>query len=377
MAKSSKTIFLSEKTLKAWLAKDQWEPRQLINWLQGYDFSPVGHDDEPFRWILRWLPTGAGAKPARKTLAKRLAALLEQEPDVHRPGDRPEELLYNLLILCANLECSKQLQNPLLAILQRRQLSGQWLGIDLRYALQDALIKNQMNADLLPLWKLMSEGKKHNFLPGDEFDGFDGARSIPGGLAAPDAPALDVIGRALKGIADKLEREPTRGEKFRILIARAKQSCPSRPTWDKDLLKQADRHQWPGWAVDRLDLYLPVAVLPAGGERALLWHQIAECMRATYKHRELKTFCNDRVVEVEMSKEASTFVRQIAPIFEEERINNPFTSDRATIGIITNALLESEASALERGDLIAAATLVSVRVELLKQKGVADIRVPN
>lgn len=375
MAEQHKVIFLSKGTLKSWLLRESWEVQQLVNWLQGYDFSPVGHDEEPFRWIVRWLPTGEAKDQARTTLAERLATLLEKNPDINPIGDRPEELLYNLFMLCAVLGCPAQLHGPLLAVFGRQKLQGQWFGIDLRAALRIALIKNQADERLLPVWDVMSSGKRHPFLPGDEFDGFDGARFIPSGLQAPDAPALNVIGKALGGIAQKLDKEPTRRTKLRTLISRAIETYPGRPTWDQDLINQADQHQWPGWAVECLpNLYVRLAALPKNGERGLLWHYITACIPQTYEHRVVKKLCNDHVVEIELSKEAARFVEQIAPVFEEKRVSNPFVSERAAVGAAASAMEQVEQDARVRGDDMEAETFVKIRTQLLKQKGVADVK---
>jgi hypothetical protein len=375
MAEQHKVIFLSKGTLKSWLLRERWEGQQLVNWLQGYDFSPVGHDEEPFRWILRCLPTGEAKDQARTTLAERLATLLEQNPDITPIGDRPEEFLYNLFMLCAVLGCPAQLHGPLFAVFERQKLQGQWFGIDLRAALRIALIKNQIDESLLPMWEVMSNGKKHAFLPGDEFDGFDGARFIPGGLTAPNAPALNVIGKALKGIARRLEKEPTRRTKFRTLVNRVIETYPGRPTWDRDLITQAHQHQWPGWAVECLPhLYVQLAALPNRGERAWLWHYIAACIPKTYEHRVVKKLCNNHVVEIELGKEAARFVEQIAPIFEEKRVSNPFASERAAVGAAASAMEQAELNAQARGDRMEASTFKVVRAQLLKQKGVADVK---
>ena len=40
----------------AWLAKEDWNSKQLTDWLQGYDLPAFGHSDEPYLWLLRGIP---------------------------------------------------------------------------------------------------------------------------------------------------------------------------------------------------------------------------------------------------------------------------------------------------------------------------------
>ncbi|MCI0488513.1 MAG: hypothetical protein L0229_18145 [Blastocatellia bacterium] len=240
------------KMLGEWLAREDWQPRQLIDWLQGYDLPPVGHGEEPYLWLLRGLPPADERYEAEIKLASRVARILEDKPDEKRPGTRPDEVLYNLFMLCAGLNCADQLARPLYGVFKRGVLKGEWLGVDLRYALQTALILNQVDDRLYPVWKTMLETGRHDFLPGDENDGLEGVRFMPPSSEKRGEPAIEAIGMALKAMAIHLDQDEEHRTEFRSLINKIVETYPGRPTWDIDLLYQAGKNQWLDWAMQSI-----------------------------------------------------------------------------------------------------------------------------
>src|SRR6185503_11521173 len=142
-----------------WLGDDQAGPGLLVRWLQGYGLPPVGHDEEPYLWLLRGIPPGADRDNVEEAFANRVAKLLDEKPDETRLGERPDQLLYNLYHLCAGLQRPDELGERLYAVFTRGKLKGEWRGVDLRYALLGALISNQVDARLLPVWEAMLEGR--------------------------------------------------------------------------------------------------------------------------------------------------------------------------------------------------------------------------
>ncbi len=246
-------ILRLREMLAEWLAREEWHPQQLIEWLQGYDLPPVGHDDEPYLWLLRGLPVANERYEAEVELANRVARILEDEPDRKRPGTRPDQVLYNLFMLCAGLSCPDQLADSLYGVFQRGVLEGEWLGVDLRYALQIALILNQSDDRLLQEWEAKLDSRKQVFLPGSEYDGFEGIRLIPS-VDGRGKPALDAIGKALRAMAIHLEDDEERSAQLVSLINRVVETYPGRQTWNIDLLYQAIRNRWPDWAMQSLPL---------------------------------------------------------------------------------------------------------------------------
>src|SRR5436309_11005637 len=63
----------------------------------------------PYTTLFRSIPEADERYPAKKEFARRVAALLNEQPDVKPTGKRPEQVLYNLLMLCAGLSCSNEL----------------------------------------------------------------------------------------------------------------------------------------------------------------------------------------------------------------------------------------------------------------------------
>lgn len=120
-----------------WLLDPSYDPKTLINWCQGYNLPPIGHNDDPYLWIYR------AVEYVKKELARRIAVFLDEKPDIHRPGDRPGEVLYNLLMLSAALNCPDILYKPLKRMKERKVLPGDWLGVPLAAVLDDALCANQ------------------------------------------------------------------------------------------------------------------------------------------------------------------------------------------------------------------------------------------
>src|SRR5205085_8111745 len=142
---------------------------------------------------------------AEAELARRMSRVIREKPDVSRPGDRPDEVLFNLFMLCAILGRPGELGEPLLAVYERRELRGEWRGSDLRVALTAALISNQIDKRLLPVWQAMIEGREDDFLIGSMRYGLDGITLMPGSEDDPGEAALDEIGGALKAVSLRLQ----------------------------------------------------------------------------------------------------------------------------------------------------------------------------
>lgn len=361
--KEDKLVQRMRRLLGEWLAREDWEPQQLIDWLQGYGLPPFGHDDDPFLWLLRGLPAGDERYSAETKLASRVAAVLEEQPDVKCPGDRPDELLYNLFMLCAGLGCPDQLSEPLYCVFERGQLKGEWLGVDLRGVLRDALISNPLDNRLQPVWEAMFKGRGHDFLPGDTYDGFEGIRLMPPSADKRGEPALDAIGNALKAMARYLEQAHDRRPEFRSLINRVVDTYPGRPPWDIDLVMQADKNRWPTWAVECLpSLYIPLGAQTDGHESALIWHYIVACIPGGYDYEVVKELCDGHILEVTMAAKTVKFGRFIVPMFEQERLGHPYLTDRSTIGVVNQTMIEIEVSLPDAKE---AETTKKARKELL------------
>src|SRR5258708_7415004 len=88
-----------------WLWEEKLEVATLIDWLQGRGLPPVGHDEEPYQWLLRGIPAGGPARDfLERRFAERLAVLIGEQPDVQPlVSDRNQDFLLNLYWTCAGL----------------------------------------------------------------------------------------------------------------------------------------------------------------------------------------------------------------------------------------------------------------------------------
>lgn len=329
-----------------WLSRDEWELEEAHDWLQGYCLPPVGHDEQPFVWIYRGLVLIEDRYEAETELARRMARVLQEKPDVTRPGTRPDELLFNLFMLCASLSYPAVLGEPLLAVYERRALRGEWLGTDLRVALTAALIPNQIDKRLLPVWQAMVEGRADEFLVGSIRHGLDGITLMPGSDSEPEEPALDEIGGALKAVARNLSHERDRRIEFKAFLKDVTDTYPGRRTWALDLVLLADKRHWPAWAVECLPS-LCIRLERSTDERMcyFAWHYILACVPKSYKYEVVSSLCGNHVLETYVSEETSFFIELIAPVIERARLENPFVSYSSVHGVVANAMIGLELSA--------------------------------
>ena len=236
----------------------------LIGWLQGYGLPRVGHD-EPYVWLAEAYEHLAEGDD-REEFRNRLANVLDSRPDVERPGRRPEELLYNLLLLCTRIEDRRKLGPPLLRMYDRADgdsgLKGlQWSGLDLRKPLSSALIVNQpfrtattgerdldetIRPRLEAAWFRLLESHEDDALPVTEAYGFSGVLT----LDEPGSPNLPALGRAVDAtVKAGPEAEGRPRDEFRDRLARILDRHPSR---SEELINffllQARTSRWEDWA---------------------------------------------------------------------------------------------------------------------------------
>jgi hypothetical protein len=320
-----------------WLRQSDWCKLQLIDWLQGFGLPSAIYGDEPFQWLLRGVPLAAERYPAEREFSYRAALVLEDQPDVHLVGRRPNEVLYNLLELCAGLSTAEHLADPLKAIFERRKLTGAWRGIDLRSSLRRALIANQKDDHFEFVWQDMLSGVEPKWLPGDYYDGFEGIRLISKTADTRGEPYLDSIGRALKSISKQIESSANCRPEFRRLVARMTETYFGRPSWDTELIQQAHENKWPKWAVSALpNLFIRLPLehgYSKGGTRYLIWNFFIPILVELGKLSavEAKLCADDMICTVILYEEADRDLLEIVSLIEERRVNNPYKSYKAVV----------------------------------------------
>ncbi len=320
--------------LREWLQQPESRLERVTQWLQGYGLPPVGDEEEPYVWLLRGLPLGAERHSMETVLARCAAELLVQKPDVQPVGAPPERFLYNLLKLCAGLRSRHLLFDPLYAMFERRSLSGRWTGLDLRYALRGALMMNQVDDLLVPIWEAMLAGQAHEHLGGNPWDGLEGVLSLP--ATADGRPDLRVLGPALQSLTAYLERDYDKLPAFRSVLHRLTQRFPS-PRWDPDLVRLADRHKWPTWTVEAL----PRLNFRVDSGGYLLWRPVVDVLQYGYSYQVQAEFCGGAILQVSLDEDARSFVDVEGATFEAYRRTDLTTH---VVGVVIAAICAALAS---------------------------------
>ena len=206
------------ESIKEWLESPNSPDWQLADWLRGYDLPLSSGDDEPYLWLTRGLEKLGMARSENSIFCKRLAGIIDQLPAIAHVGNRPEQVMYNAFMLAACLYCPKCLGQSLLDAYARPGIEGEWMGNDVRHALCTALVENQINQDLRPVWKSMIEGKSTPQLPGDPLDGFTGICKMPLSADKLGEPDVEAILWGLTRIDRYLEGDPQHSQKRELLI---------------------------------------------------------------------------------------------------------------------------------------------------------------
>lgn len=269
----SEEVRFMRRLLGSWLADSDWRTEDLLHWLQGYGLPATRSDEDSHVWLLRGLPLTGDRPAAKAELARRVAVLLREKPDVRKPGRHPEEVLYNLLMLAAGLSLPEVLAEPLYESYQRSELEGKYLGLDLKDALRAALVENQIDNRLEAEWFAQLESQSTAKLSGNPYKGFAGVLLMPETPELQDRPYMDAIGRALKLIAQHLENESDRRPQFRRLLDKVGKTYGYPPSLGYDLVLQANLREWPGWSVECLpELFFEIE---GSGDQATLLARLA------------------------------------------------------------------------------------------------------
>ena len=323
------------KRLEAWLDRKNWKTAKLLDWLKGYELPAVGHDEEPYVWLLRAL--SRSDESHRREMALRLAHLLnEKRPYQHVNGEYDDEFLYNLFYLCSGLRRRDELGEPLYQVYKffNENERGQALlsersRYNLSGALRDALIMNQVDQQFSEVWEGMIEGQPHSLLRGSRYTGAEGLLYMPHSAAETDKPAVEKIGLALARMAHDLEPESDRHRVFRHLIERVREVWPGYQHWDRDLLQQAIRQRWPTWAVMRLDNLAVQLDRTDNTEHFLLWGFYLSYLNSSEPSLQpLNYSLNGLVAEVRLKLKTSYLLNMIRPCVEEARRECPDGSDK-------------------------------------------------
>jgi hypothetical protein len=346
MADGELTREMGER-LRTWLDGPAGSAR-LVDWLQGYGLPPVGYADEPYLWLLRGMGAIGDERSAKAPdrtyddlFCEQVAALLLARPDVNRPGARPEQVLYNLFLLCAGLRCPGCLADPLYAIFQGEKLTGSWLGVDLRTTLRSALAENQVHERLRRVWLAMIRGEIA-FLPGDEESGFAGLLMMPEAPGARGEPAVRAVGDGLTALIRRLESDEHARARLVEMIDSVHDTFPDYDGWNDRLIEFAHRDEWPAWALSTLP---PLSAATDRREEYHVWRVIADCVRHVPGIRSVgvTSLCQDYIDRLHVSgSDAIDRLRQIAGRIDRMLSEKKDLRFRSVLCYINQTMMEFE-----------------------------------
>jgi hypothetical protein len=321
--------------LDKWLTVEKWESEELRNWIKGYEFFTYG--EEPYLWLLRCLPKSSKYS---SIMAERIAAFLETEDPYKKNKATKEDdarFFYNLFNLSAFLNYRGKLGKQLAKIFdyfkeneeERKSFFAEEEWYNLNNAFREALINNQVNNNFRDIWQDGLAGKQSSFLITDIYSSFRGILYLPD-AKNPDKPDVEKIGWALKKMADYLEPEKKRHEKFCRLLERIKEVWADYPNWDEVLFRQAVKHEWQNWATVRLDnIVMPVNGNGNGTKRYFIWEiymPFLEELKVGFTVVERKNI----LIEIDLSREAALFIEKTSMAVESNRKNS---SNRSYQGV--------------------------------------------
>jgi hypothetical protein len=292
-----------------------YDDTKLIAWLDGYgELALTDLEEEPYLCLLRRLPTDSRLPAFEERLAASIISILQRYPRLDPPDCDSDRVAYNLLLLSAHLRCRNVLAKPLRALMDSGALEKRsHAGIDLRHALRFALIANQPDSDLEPLWVSMIAGRPSPRALGTPHDGIRGVIYMRDGQR-PGRPASDAIGRAVKEYARAIRSSPGRVETLADVLDLAAERFPG--YFDRDrFVCLWDEHHWPDW----VEAALPSLFFVLGEHRYILWRPVYEYAHKFSKVNLNRTLCGGKVFDVSVPSAGEIWLQRIAQLFEEFR----------------------------------------------------------
>lgn len=372
--RESPVVIKIRQGLETWLNKADWSYDDLRRWLKGYELPAVGYDQEPYSWILYSLPA---SEYYYQEMAKRIAQFLQQEkPYQNLSSDYDDTFFYNLFHLSAGLGCKRELGKPLTEIFTYFANSeGAWEKFfdnrkryNLNNAFREALITNQTDLTLSDIWKEGLDGKQSSFLMGDIYSYFRGILY----LSNNDQPMTEEIGRALKKMAEYLDTEKNRHDKFRLLLRRVEEVWPHERfslDWDEILFNQAMKNTWPDWAVVELKtLVLPIRTNTGEMKRYFIWEiylPFLEELKIVFKLISRTGI----LLEIEASREAVMFLEKTSPTVEQIRLRSPFRNYKSVLGVANQGFMDLELYFYLNREFVLASAIGEGRRKILNRLG--------
>lgn len=327
---------MNEK-LSDWLASKDRDASVLAQWCQGEDV-PYSAMEEPWLWIVEAIPRGPAESSWRSAISFACADLLQRLLSGEVFGSRHDQLWYNLLKLCGELNSPDELCGALRQVLDAG-LPGEFREVPLYHILLHALAHNQADADLRFFWRELLQWPED--VP--RYLAFSGCVMMPASDVPDDrgVPDKDAIGFALKWMAVELEERDEKLVDFRSLIREVRDTHPGWTSFDEDILSQASTHHWPEWAVE----CAPSLYLRRPGGTAFIWTRLAAAVPEQLHFDVRNDLCGGVVLEVYLNG-ALEYISQVAPVVERFRRTETRASNGAMQGAVVDGLLEAERQGL-------------------------------
>jgi hypothetical protein len=185
--------------------------------------------------------------PEKDRFCQRLVPFLDGLETWKSVASDWEEVVYNLLRFCGQIQREDYLAEPLQRLMKREAASGKFSGLSLRAVLRDALIRNQRDDRLWSIWHDLLIGSSQALLPGDVEIGFEGVLRMPSRTRL-DQPDIEKLGLALGKLAEYFESEPDRESRFEEQLLRVYTRWGN--ALQDEMPRLADLFEWPEWTID-------------------------------------------------------------------------------------------------------------------------------
>ena len=332
-----------QKKIIKWLNNDNEHLNLLVDWLQGVGFPPFGHDEEPYKKLLYGIPVGPDRNKVECKFSARVRKLLESKPDIYSIGERPEQLMYNLLMLCSGLSCPDYLADPLYEMLERGKLQGEYLGFDLSVALWSALIDNQIDNRLQNKWQEMLNNYYSGNSPIDVYSIFEGILLMPESEESRGVANKKMISQALGIISKIFDQLEDNVIEFEIIINEIYSKYPGQEDEiNEALILHADKFKWPQWAINCLPLYVPVEENNRGELKCYISKPIDDDYCMFFSCKVVNVLCNRTVYQVKIPLKRRKEFHDVTSYLNATVLGTAYKSPRAKIGAVITGLSEYE-----------------------------------
>lgn len=274
--------------LKGPIAADD---RVLVDWLQGFGGMPAEHlGGTPSDWLYRAAqrarPVGSVGERALRVVARRLALVLDRQPDAKPLGDLPAELLTNLFYLAAKCRDRVVLWEPLLEVWHRheRQPGPLMQKPEVRTAFRAALTANQAGTELTRFWLKLVRSEPVAALGGGWLEGLRGVclQPLEDGVSLPSD-----LGNAIRVLVDSRRGDLRAGREDLASAFELVASILHRNEFlDLALANLVNQAGWPRWAVESLpSLVIDLHESQGRYQYFLMLDAAARCLRAYFPDR--------------------------------------------------------------------------------------------